>query len=451
MRQETLTVVARVSDVPELLAGLATLSADRLGSGSRYFQPRAFASRELGIHFARLVFLPGDAGRGDDWLVFESNFDTAEADASSARNRHLTLLAEREYLGLSAVFRHCEGFPVQTEPARLAGFFNERSATATASYQGHTERDLARIRLERAVRDALMAFLERAPRAGRNELFAQLRDHLRLRSQTDPELFGLNIDEPPPALPSPSLRSQGLRDRIGPWLWNAAPALPLVPQIPRVIHWGESDSAFDLRARQEAWTDEDKRRFANIAKTEDHGVQNALTHLVPLRSGEQRESVLRTAHAYIDRMAKAYFNDIGQLGGIPSIHFAKWLLVDQGRRLLFLSNYDSSWESYLGDFVDQAAVGLNLAWSCTEGYPRTHLLALGRGFRDLAESRPPGGAEDEERFKSWGRAHQLPTQVFYSAYPDLSIAAINNNSLIRHGLHERPSSTELGAWFRRLT
>jgi hypothetical protein len=439
MRQETLTVVARVRDAAGLLAALAGLNADRLGSGVRHFQPRAFAAPELGIHFARLGYLPVDPGANSaDWLVFESNFDTIETDAGRAQSRHLEALAEREYPALSSAFRHCDGFPSEAEPARLAGYLAERRVDATASYQGHTERDLARIRLERAVREACMSFLERAPRAGKSELYAQLRDHLRWLSHSDPTLSELDVDEPAPSLPNAALRSQGLRDRLSPWVWNVLPALPLLPQIPRILAWGHSDSSFDLRARQEAWTEDDKQLFTHIADSEDHGVQNALTHLVRLRGGDQREHVLRTAHAYIARLAKAYFNDIGQLGGIPSIHFAKWLIVDEGRRLLFLSNYDNSWESYLGDFVDQAAIGLNLAWSCTEGYPRTRLLAL-------------DGAEDEERFKAWGRAQQLPTQVFYSAYPDLSIAAINNNTCIRQGLHERPSMTDLGAWFRRLT
>ncbi len=166
-------------------------------------------------------------------------------------------------------------------------------------------------------------------------------------------------------------------------------------------------------------------------------MQNSLTHVVPLRSGRGRQSVLRRAHAYIDRMAKRHFNHVGQLGGIPSIHFAKWFLIDGDRRLAFFSNYDSSWESYLGNFVDEAALGLNLAWSCTEGYPRTRLLAF-------------KGAADEEPFKAWGRAHQLPTQVFYSAYPTLSVASINNNTWIRHGLHA-PGPQDLAAWFRRLS
>jgi hypothetical protein len=147
--------------------------------------------------------------------------------------------------------------------------------------------------------------------------------------------------------------------------------------------------------------------------------------------------VLRFAHSYVDRIAKRHFNDIGQLGRIPSIHFAKWLLIDDSRRLVFFSNYDSSWESYLGDFIDQASFGLNVAWACTEGYPRTQILAI-------------GGARDEERFKAWGRACQRPTPVFYSAYPDLSVASINNNTWIRVGLH-RSGPSDLDGWFRRLT
>ncbi len=174
-----------------------------------------------------------------------------------------------------------------------------------------------------------------------------------------------------------------------------------------------------------------------LAQTEDHALQNALTHVAPLK-GSDRLALLLFSHGYIDAMARKHFNDIGQLGGIPTIHFAKWLLVDDDTRLLFLSNYDSSWESYLGDFVDRAAVGLNLAWTLTTEYPTTsYLTSL--------------GASDEERFKAWSRAYQRPTQVFYTAYPELGTAALNNNTWIRCGLHQPPGAAELRAWFRRLT
>jgi hypothetical protein len=178
--------------------------------------------------------------------------------------------------------------------------------------------------------------------------------------------------------------------------------------------------------------------FSAIAATEDHFTQNALTHVVPLRAGRGRRSVLEHAHAIVDRISRQHFQYIGQLGTIPSIHFAKWVLFESDQRLLFLSNYDKSWESYLGDFVDKAPGGLNLAWSCTKEYPRTFALAY-------------EGAKDEETFKAWGRAYQVPTQVFYSAYTELTIEAINNNTWIRYRLHQPADAGALQAWFRRLT
>jgi hypothetical protein len=178
--------------------------------------------------------------------------------------------------------------------------------------------------------------------------------------------------------------------------------------------------------------------FAAIAATEDHFTQNALTHVVPLREGRGRRSVLEHAHAIVDRISREHFQYIGQLGTIPSIHFAKWVLFESDQRLLFLSNYDKSWESYLGDFVDKAPGGLNLAWSCTKEYPHTFALAF-------------EGAKDEETFKAWGRAYQVPTQVFYSAYSQLTIETINNNTWIRYRLHQLADADDLQDWFRRLT
>src|SRR6185436_20728120 len=93
------------------------------------------------------------------------------------------------------------------------------------------------------------------------------------------------------------------------------------------------------------------------ANNEDHGAHNALTHVVPLKKGWIRARALAGLHRYLKGVAHDHFNEIGMLGGIPSIHFAKWLLIDEGRRLLFTSNYDGNWESYLGDFVDGAALG----------------------------------------------------------------------------------------------
>jgi hypothetical protein len=423
MRQETLTVVAEVEPREDLVARLRSVPAN------------VFDSPELGIHFARVVFIPAVASRDlPAWLTLESNFDTTELDAPRARAAHLGRLATGLYETLAPLFELC-GF-VGSGAAALTDFLSRREVVATAAYQGHENRELGRIRLEKRLREVILQFLETAPAAPPEELFRGVCRHV--RASTDPLLSGLDIDSPAPALPDPEVRKDKLHNRKWPWIENSGPGLPILLRLPWILDWQRNDETYDLRARQEAWTPADKQRFADMAATEDHGLQNALTHVVPLREGAHRLAVLQHAHAFIDRMSRRYFVDVGDLGGIPSIHFAKWLLIDGGKRLLFLSNYDGSWESYLGDFVDDAALGLNLAWSCTEEYPKTRYLAL-------------DGASDEETFKAWGRSCQVPTQVFYSAYRDLSIAGINNNSLIRDRLHSPNDVQDLDIWFRRVT
>jgi hypothetical protein len=421
MRQETLTVVLPVENHDELAGAL------------RQAKPAMFGQAELGIHFARLAVIPSDPTLGlRPWLVLESNFDTEASDPDRARVDHIDLLASHTGTALATILGPCG----LRGAADSRAFLVSHLAPPTASYQGHADRDLATIRLEKRLREVVLAFLEKAPGLHMEELFLRLWRHV--HGSTDPELAGLELDGPAPRLPDPLYRREQLHERDWPWVMNSAPALSILPKIPFILDWQARDRSYDLRARQEAWTPADHALFHDIAATEDHGLQNALTHVVPLREGAQRLGVLRAAHAYIDRMSQKYFAFVGDLGGIPSIHFAKWLLIDEGRRLLFLSNYDGSWESYLGDFVDQAALGLNLAWSCTREYPLTRLLAF-------------EGASDEETFKAWGRSCQVPTQVFYSAYPDSSIATINNNTLIRHRLHSPADPRDVESFFRRVT
>jgi hypothetical protein len=441
VRQETLTVVARVTGAPPftgLHAALSGIAADRLpGGGAR---PRVFADPALGIHFARLVLLEEpESGTLGSSLIFESNFDTPFEDAAQARFEHLKRLCETIRGPLASVFQFCSGFAPEPSAAQLAQWLAEHQVQASASYQGHIQRDLPRIRLEQRLRNVLLDFFAEAPKTSPRELYHAAREHVRLQCDSDPLLAGLDLDQPPPPVPDAKVRRQSSSAGIIPWFENLSSDMLayVLGELRHIVSRQKQDLEYDQRARQEAWTAADRRRFAEIAATEDHALQNALTHVVPLK-GPERLALLLFSHGYIDAMARNYFDDIGQLGGIPTIHFAKWLLVDDNTRLLFLSNYDSSWESYLSDFVDRAAIGLNLAWTCTAEYPRTRYLVL-------------GGASDEERFKAWSRAYQRPTQVFYTAYPELGIATVNNNTWIRCGLHRPPGAAELRAWFRRLT
>jgi hypothetical protein len=162
----------------------------------------------------------------------------------------------------------------------------------------------------------------------------------------------------------------------------------------------------------------DEERLDEVVRREDAHAQNPMTHLVPVKSGPLRAVALRIALATIDLLGRHIYNQ-GRLGEVTSIHFARWALLPD-RRLLFFSNYDGSWENYLGDFVDKQSKGLTAIWSNTEGFPAARWLVL-------------DGASDEERFKLWVRRHQVPTQVWFSAYPDLSLPDVLRNARLREG------------------
>jgi hypothetical protein len=106
---------------------------------------------------------------------------------------------------------------------------------------------------------------------------------------------------------------------------------------------------------------------------------------------------------------------------VDTIHFANWIIVDQGRRVLFLSNYDFNLEDYMNDFINKVAWGLNLIFGHGVNYPRTDWMVL-------------GGARDEQVYKAVLRKYQIRTQVWFCAYPDLSAITIQKNAQLRAGL-----------------
>jgi hypothetical protein len=173
----------------------------------------------------------------------------------------------------------------------------------------------------------------------------------------------------------------------------------------------------------------------SLTRLEDFVVQNQMTLVTPIIPGRLRLLALRVV-CWVIQLRATYVDTHGSLGGIASIHFAHWNVIDGGRRLLFCSNYDGTWESYLGEFIDRGASALTAIWSNCIDFPRTKLLVI-------------GGARDEQRFKAWIRRFQIPTNVWYAAYPRLSVQNIENSSAIRAGFRAPLEGDALAAWLRR--
>jgi deferrochelatase/peroxidase EfeB len=123
----------------------------------------------------------------------------------------------------------------------------------------------------------------------------------------------------------------------------------------------------------------------------------------------------------------------GFLSDICTIHFARWVTLPGSRDVLFFSNYDSSWESYLEDFITRAHTGLTGIWSNSIGFPKSENLVQ-------------KGATDGERFKRYARASMIPTRFWYSAYPTLTTTGIRTSTEIRRGLSGVMTEDEAIRW-----
>ena len=168
---------------------------------------------------------------------------------------------------------------------------------------------------------------------------------------------------------------------------------------------------------------------------EDIFNQNQFTQVLVVKPGKMR---LITLHAFMI-FTRALVRNLfvkGKLMGIPTIHFARWVLIDNNKHMMFFSNYDGSWQQYLGDFIDKSGWGLTAIFSNTKVFPKTRFLLT-------------GGAYDEEHFLAWSRGTQVLTQVWYSAYHHLSIKNIVNNTIIRNELRENLSEKKAQLFLKR--
>ncbi len=173
--------------------------------------------------------------------------------------------------------------------------------------------------------------------------------------------------------------------------------------------------------------------LADVIRHEDWCNQNHLAAISVQQYGWARFFSLRIAFWIIGWLAKTSYRP-GYLSDIGTIHYARWVWVPGTNKLLFLSNYGGSWESYLEDFITKAPLGLTGAWSGTTGFPRSENIFL-------------QGAADGERFKRWARRQQQPSRFWYTAYPDLTTARVRANAALRQGLATATTEDEAEAWF----
>jgi hypothetical protein len=422
----TQSIFTIVSDVPaptvESLRGTLAEIRGALGQRTDHNPVLPFA-RLAGLHFASFVLAEGPSLHPPK-LVFELNVD-GTVDA------FLPALVEHGGKGLDAVYAGADGYPGSADrPATLA-WLKERVVRPGAFHIGATGRTLERIREEARLHDAIQGFLDSEEAAGRlagvtpGALRARVQDLVR----ADPS-FSWARTSPP---------RQTRRERMyhrARLYGAAAGALLLAPVLlPVLLVWAAALLVSERLDRVQK-DPPDPAAVRRLESEEDFFAQNHLSSVIKVKPGLLRRLTLPVVLFALNLVARVSATE-GQLGGIPSIHFAHWSLIDEGRHLVFVSNFDGSWESYLGDFIDKAAPGLTAVWSNTVDFPRTLLLAV-------------RGAADGPRFRQWARAHQCSTAAWYTAYPTFTMSTIDNNTSIREGLFADLDEKGTAAWLARL-
>ncbi|PSJ40905.1 hypothetical protein C7I55_11570 [Sphingomonas deserti] len=200
-----------------------------------------------------------------------------------------------------------------------------------------------------------------------------------------------------------------------------------LPLIVLILRYNEMRDSAQDRPPQ------DERMLREMIRREDWIAQNHMGSIVLIKPGILRSIIIRAGHYGLGLFLRVTATD-GYLGSMRTVHFAHWAFLNNHSRLLFFSNFDHSWDSYLDDFIEKAHAGLTLAWGSGIGFPPTRLLVY-------------DGASHGRQFKNWALASRTVSRLWYSAYPDLTVDQIERNHQIANGLRKRSmTEEEATAW-----
>ena len=356
------------------------------------------------IHYARFVVLKDNYQLSDNKasLLFSSDYDGNEAD-------HLIKLATTGAMLIDQLYDCCEGYPTTSDrsPQKRKEYLSLWSTKPASFYIGAPGRDVQQIKCESQLRNYIWNLLHTASWISQSPLQIHRTIRENVLKEENFAWVKQQIKEP--------------EVRWIPFLAVCLVALILLPiLLPVVIIWllivhyryEKHDIPLGLTPSQV-----DEAHVKNLEEFEDVHNQNQFTQIVPMRPGFIKLYTLKALMLFARFMVATQFRK-GKLMGIPTIHFARWVMLDDNKQVLFFSNFDGSWQQYLGDFIDKSGWGLTAIFTNTKDFPKTRFLFS-------------GGAYDEEHFLAWARYTQIPTAIWYCAYPHLSIKNINNNTAVR--------------------
>lgn len=416
----TLTIVTKIR--PSKVAALEGLLKEL---NERILQGAAHPFEQVeGLYFARWgILAPGP--EGERLLVFGADFSAGDG----GRRKQMKAFLERFVGGLAvhrhepgprafdAIYRSCEGYPSKglRKPARVWAYLRAHSVHYTArhvdfAYRVETAEGMRRLLV-------MSEEAERYLNTSRHRLEAPAWDGNGWAAGVHQELQQA-LPSLQPALADPEWRRRWDVARLSAaratLLYPALRylvALPLVGTFKAVAALEKGLRGLFQHGGSAVARPRHGQAQASRHEREPQGlVQNPMIHAATLEPGVGARIALWVTLRSVNLRLRRY---VVGLNHIRAIHCARWVLLKhrrsgkgslfrpRTRRLLFFSNYDGSWESYIDSFVDDPEVKrfLEEIWSGTEDFPPHK-----------------SGLPFVEPFKAWIRWKQVPTRVWYSSH-----------------------------------
>ena len=344
MRQAGLTVITEIHSgragvLPAVLRNAQ--AADPFGQMSR-------------VHYAAFVILPEIDGIPER-LVMETNYD-------GDLNDHLEELVDRGGAVLDSIYQNCRKYPAGGSRDRQAvkEYFTKNSVSSAAFYVALPGRSREDIDNAIEVYEAARTYLQSQCKASDSrklsveDVWKKLVKHFR-----DPST-------PQPIRSPVSQRQLTWCSRI--WaLILLIPSLLLLILLPFLLVIARIYECHEARTPM-------RRRYPPNPLAYEYmnlGRQNHMCTLATVKLSRFRAVMIRLGLFLTKVLASKIFL-LGRLDTITTIHFARWSLIDKNRHVLFLTNYDGSWSSYIDDFSNPPH--LNGVWGNTERFPPTRFM-----------------------------------------------------------------------------
>ena len=377
------------------------------------------------LHFSRFVIIEAKTAQEitafgvtpRPWrptLAFLGDFD-------GDRDSFLAELAKYAGAGLKEIFSYCENFSEENND--LLEWMKENNIKPNANYINWLGRTVKQVHEEAALHHSLSTYLQEIVDVVGRDNIRPLRQKLLSYVEMEKHKGRLTLTSPAPTPTDWKIKNLLHKVTVPLILLLLSPLFLVIAPF------------FAIRLRMQERSDPElfirpSREHLKILKAqEDWDVTNQYSLFGDVKPGIFRLLTFRFVVFLNDYITRHIYNR-GFLTRIKTIHFARWVFMDNSHRVFFASNYDGSHEGYMDDFINKVGWGLNNGVS----YPTTRWI--------IKE-----GAQREQVFKYTQRRHQIPTEVWYKAYPDLTTTDLARNSRIRQGVEIRQSNdAEIREW-----